>query len=129
MGGSARALCVALALATLSVLLVRPFCDILLATSGNAGTALTAAHEADGHAHTRHGSDPSGTCCSSLGAGAPLAPSWLIPTAGGGGLQLALVAGLSVFLRSRFLTLGAPRLAGAPPRSRPYHARSARIQR
>ncbi len=129
-GKSARALFVVLALAALSVLALRPICDVLLTASGNSEAAASAVHDVDGHAQAAHGSDRSPACCSSIGDGAVLKAPDLSAAIGAGGMQPVLFAALSFLLfGARFLPLGALRFAGAPPETRPYHARSARIQR
>ena len=129
-GKSARALFVVLALAALSVLALRPICDVLVTGPGNARDAEFVAQDADGHTHAAHGSDHSAACCSSIGDGAILKAPDLSAAIGAGGMQPVLFAALSFLLfGARFLPLGALRFAGAPPETRPYHARSARIQR
>ena len=111
------------ALAVLSLLAFRPICDVLLAAPGNAEGAVSVAQDA-------HGSDRSAACCSSIGEGAPLAPISLTASSrDASGAQLALAAALFFLVGTEFLPFGSLRSAGAPPRTRPYHARSARIQR
>jgi len=128
-GSGARALFLVLALAALSMLALRPICDVLVAGPGNARGAAFVAQDADGHTHAAHGSDGSAACCTSIGGGAPLAPLVLGPATGGSGAQLAFFAAVFFLVGTGFLPFGALRFAGAPPKTRPYHARSARILR
>lgn len=117
--------CVLLALAALSILLARPVCDVFGAVAVASSEGRIAAHEhASGDAsHPSHDRDP---CCDQLDPFAiPVAST---PAAEGRAFAVLLIDGL----RSHTPRAIAWRDVDARaiehrPRSRPYHARTARI--
>jgi hypothetical protein len=108
--------------------MLRPICDVHFVASDNAIGALSMAHAVEA-ARAAHDSVPSSDCCSSLKEGAAFVQLALMPAPGGSGAPLLLSTTFLVLAGTGFLVFGAPRFAGAPPDTRRYPARSARILR
>lgn len=123
------ALLVAFAIVALSLQALRPICDVLLIGSGNAAGGLFSAHVADAPAHSAHGLGGSDVCCSSIEEVAVPPSLAVMPAPLMGGTPLVLSATFLPLAGFGFLPFGALRFAGAPPKTRRYHARSARILR
>jgi len=119
----------AVAIAALALLLLRPFCDLAFAAAGRvdvASAVTTMAHGAVGHAVP--GTMPSEACCTDVSDRTlikpvePLIP-WLLEAPLGA--ALFFLAALSLFASSRHSV----RFFLAAPPERPFYARSARILR
>jgi hypothetical protein len=114
--GRARGAFVVLAILALSLSPLRVLCDLGLAHAGQ----TTSAHQ------TGHGD--SDLCCTSVGDRA-LVNAATPDLSSGKGVTLLAAALASVLILSGFLVRRPLRLAGAPPPSRSYYARSARLLR
>jgi len=127
--GGTRGAALAIVIAALALLLLKPFCDLAFAAAGRvliAPAATTMAHGVAGHAVP--GTTPSGACCTDVADSALLMPAvpiipWL-PDAPLGA-ALFILAGLPLFAGSR----QSVRFCLAAPPERSFYARSARILR
>jgi hypothetical protein len=115
---------VALTLLALSLVLARPICDAYEQPSAASQSAPLAAVEHDA-GESAHHSNESGPCCASVDEAVLAASAILVPTSAKslGLIPMALSARWPLVL-SRRAAVDPPQ---PPPRSLPYHARSARI--
>lgn len=114
---AARVAFVVLAVLALSLLPLRALCELELANAAQ----TTSEH------HTGHGDGKSDLCCTSMDDGALVDST--VPGLSGGPSGAPLVALLASAPILSGLAVQPLRLAGAPPPSRSYYARSARILR
>lgn len=114
-----RRLLAVLGLLAVLAILVRPVCSAFEPSHGESGEEIP-------HASVTEHPDRTGPCCASLGDGSPPPPGKTVASAAN--LEAELLAwrappGMRPFRAARQLEVH----VFPPPRSLPYHARSARI--